>query len=226
MRNESAPTQNFSCQICFGSGVEIVPGRGARSCVCALKAERERKIAKIPVKFQGLTLSNLQPLPAKHPKQSEFVPYIKANPEKSYFLAGKPGTGKSTFMWALYRQAIEGRNHVVICTLSDLLDEYRAYIGASMRREEPQHPRLSSWQLAEGRPYSIFLDDIDKANPTDYAAEQIFKLVNAIYEHRHQLVVTTNKSIEGLIRHYDKSDDRGEAIVRRMMDGAKVMEMF
>lgn len=203
-----------------------MPSRGARPCVCALKRERERLISRVPRKFQGVTLETLQPRPDIHPKQKEFVPFLKANPDRSYFLAGVPGTGKTTFMWALYRHAIEGRNRVVICTLSELLDDYRAFIGASVRHEEPRLPRLSAWQLQEGAKYSVFLDDVDKANPTDYAAEQIFKLVNAIYEHRHQLVVTTNKTVNGLIGFYDRSDDRGEAIVRRMMDGAKVVEMF
>jgi DNA replication protein DnaC len=174
----------------------------------------------IPPKFRGLTLDSLQPELAKHRKQVEVVPFIKANPERSYFLSGSTGTGKSTFMWALYRHAIEGPNRAIICTLSELLDEYRSHIGGG------KLPRLCAWQLTEGVKYSLFLDDVDKANPTDYAAEQIFLLANAIYEHRHQLVVTTNKTIAGLVDFYNRSDDRGSAIVRRMIDGAKIIEMF
>lgn len=207
--------------------MEVVPEKGARACICALKRERQRVLGKIPPKFREIRIDDLEPMPARHKTQVDHVPFIKANPDRSYFLAGDPGTGKSTFMWALYRHAIEkGETRVVICTLSELLDEYRNFIGASMRNDDPKMPRLSPWELKTEQKFSIFLDDIDKANPTDYAAEQIFNLVNAVYEFRHQLVVTTNKTVDRLIAHYDRSDHRGEAIVRRMLDGAKVIQMF
>jgi DNA replication protein DnaC len=167
-------------------------------------------------------------MPAKHTKQDGIIGAMRSKPDRSYFLAGIPGTGKSLMMWSLYRYAVEtGTTKVVACTLSELLDEYRAFIRASKADQGPIYPRLNADELRQADTrYSIFLDDIDKANPTDYVAEQVFNIVNAVYEYGHQLVVTTNKPIRALIDHYDRSDSRGEPIVRRMTENATIVEMF
>lgn len=183
----------------------------------------------IPPVFATADLSNMQPDAARHPRQAALIQAAKANPTASYFLAGRSGTGKSHVMWALYRRAVElGDRTVIACTMTQLLDEYRAFISAVEHDQRPTYPRLSVDDLTDGkRRYAIFLDDIDKANPTAYAGEKIFALVNAICEFQHQLVVTTNKTPEDLIAFYDRSDDtRGPAIVRRMMEGANVVKMF
>lgn len=208
--------------------MEIVPGKGARACECRLKKERERLIGKIPPQFAWSNLETLTPQTDKHDKQARFIEIIRDDPTASFFFAGRPGTGKSLLMWTLYRHVVEtGTNRVVACTMSTLLDEYRDVIRASMAGEDAQIPRLSVADLRQKeKKFSIFLDDIDKANPTDYAAEQIFGLVNAVYEFQHQLVITTNLSPERLAAQYDRSFDRGEPIVRRMMEGAKVLSFF
>lgn len=205
--------------------MEFLEGEGARPCPACIKRGRT---ARIPMRFVDADLGRLEPLSTKHARQAEVFGFMRKEPERSYFLAGKPGTGKTLLMWALYRHAVEiERPKVVITTLASLLDEYRAFIRASAAGATPRYPRLNAEELSQGETrYSVFLDDVDKANPTDYAAEQVFAIVNAIYEHKHQLVVTTNKSIQELIDHFDRSDDRGGPIVRRMIDGAKVFEMF
>lgn len=198
-------------------------------CKCRLAKIRADRLAKIPPKFANHHLSTLVPNIGAHPMQSEVVPFIQANPEMSYILAGRFGSGKSLMMWLLYRHAIKQTAHkVVICTLAELLDEFRAFIRSSVNQETPQLPRLNATELKQSdRRYSIFLDDIDKARPTEYAAEQFFEIANAIYEYQHQLVVTTNLRISELGDHFDRADERfGGAILRRLVDGAKVWEMF
>lgn len=228
LRISSTASEQNLCEICGGTGMEIVE-RGARFCKCRVAKIRANRLAKIPPKFAGFHLSTLEPDVRCHPKQAEIVPFIKQNPESSYVLAGRFGSGKSLMMWMLYRHAIKQTpRKVVACTLSELLDEFRAFIQSSVNRETPKIPRLNAAELRQTEtPYSIFLDDIDKARPSEYAAEQFFEIVNAIYEFQHQLVVTTNLTVRGLADHFDRADDRfGGAIVRRLVDNAKVVEMF
>jgi DNA replication protein DnaC len=209
--------------------MEIVEGRGARICVCRMDRLRVSRMAAIPPKFADVTIATLEPRPGIHPKQAQVIAAVKAEPEASYFLAGRFGTGKSMLMWALYRHAVDqGVRRVVVCTLEELIAEYRAFIQASMNREAPKQPRLTADELRQTHTkYAIFLDDIDKARPTEYAAEQFFAIVNAIYEFGHQIVTTTNLTPEKLTLHFGRADDRfGGAIVRRLTDGAKIGEMF
>lgn len=200
--------------------METVNG-SARFCVCRKAAIRAARLSKIPPKFAGFKLSTLEP---KNPSQVKPIAAIKANPEGSYVFAGNFGCGKSLMLWMLYRNAIKQTSRkVVACTLSHLLDEFRSFI-----RDGAVLPSLSAAELKQTHtPYSIFLDDIDKARPTEYAAEQFFEIINAVYEFQHQLVVTTNLKLSSLVDHFDRADERfGGAIVRRLIDGADVYEMF
>lgn len=220
---------SFECSLCDDTGMETVPGHGARFCECRLALIRAKRLARIPPKFAGFHLAALAPNVEAHPLQAEIVPFIRANPESSYVLAGRFGSGKSLMMWLLYRNAIKQTpRKVVVCTLSELLEEFRGFIQSSVRNETPKLPSLCAAELRQTEtPYSIFLDDIDKARPTEYAAEQFFEIVNAIYEYQHQLVVTTNLRVRDLSSHFDRADERfGGAIVRRLVDNAKVVEMF
>lgn len=180
---------------------------------------KSSRLSKIPPKFADVRLADIRPRSG----QGEIVALAKADPLQSFVLAGKFGTGKSMLMWALYREAVEREvPRLVTCTLAELLNEYRQFINGA------HPPRLNAEELRQTHTrYSIFLDDIDKARPTEYAAEQFFEIVNAIYEYGHQVVTTTNLRIGELVDHFDRADARfGGAIVRRLVDDAKVVEMF
>ncbi len=206
------------CGICEDTGFELT-ANGAKPCECRLSKIRASRYDKIPPKFADVRLSTIVPTE----KQKAIVTEMIANPQGSYFLAGKFGTGKAMLMWALYREAVEREQpRLVTCTLAELLNEYRAFINGS------HPPRLNGEELKQNHTrYAIFFDDIDKARPTEYAAEQFFEIVNAIYEYGHQVVTTTNLRIADLVEHFDRADERfGGAIVRRLVDNAKIVEMF
>lgn len=205
--------------------MELV-GNGARFCRCRVAKIRATRLDKIPPRFAAFYLTTLEPNLSAHPMQAEIVPQLKRNPEGSYLLSGRFGCGKSLMMWMLYRYAIKQTSQKVVClTLTELLNQYKALFQGN---EELTIPDLNASELKQtDLKYSIFFDDIDKARPTEYAAEQFFEIVNAIYEYKHQLVVTTNLPVAQLINHFDRADERfGGAIVRRLVDGAKVYEMF
>lgn len=222
-----------SCQRCKdfcrnsdGIGLEYVDDgaySGYRPCVACVTRKR---IARIPPLYADVRLENLVADPERHPLQGEVIPYLQANPGHSYFFEGDAGTGKTHFARALFRHAIESyRPRVRAITLVELLDQYRRRI-----REPEYIPDVTAEQVRDSKPgdgWTIFLDDVDKANPTEYAAQETFSLLNAIIEHRQQLIVTTNKRRQDLADHFERSDiGRGPAIVRRMIDGAKIVELW
>lgn len=131
-------------------------------------------------------------------------------------------------MWALYRHAAATNRRVVAFTLAELLKNYRAIIKASSENQARVDPILTAEELCQTHTkYSIFIDDIDKANPTDYALEQLFEIANAIDNYCHQVVITTNLRLPQLCAHFDKGDRHmGEAIVRRLIGQAHAIEMF
>ena len=59
----------------------------------------------------------------------------------------------------------------------------------------------------------MFIDDIDKLNPTDYARELVYSIVNIRYEKELPIVISFNSSIEELDEKYF-----GEAVVSRLLE--------
>lgn len=59
----------------------------------------------------------------------------------------------------------------------------------------------------------MFIDDIDKLNPTDYARELMYSIVNIRYEKELPIVISSNSSIETLDKKYF-----GEAVVSRLLE--------
>ena len=195
-------------------------GKGARPCKCAVEQMRQRRLAKIPAEFEGMDLASLTP--QRHNGQADVIEAFRSRPTDNYFLAGGFGSGKTMLMWLLYRYLVEtGRTTPFVFTLIELLDDYKASFNSG------SIPTLTADHLRTTNKYTVFLDDIDKARPTEYAAEQLFNLVDAIYAYKHQLVVTTNLRAIDLKDHFDKADERyGGAIVRRILNNTTRFEMF
>ncbi len=238
-QNGDIPASTYQCAECQDAGRVYVQQLGTekfanklytvmKDCTCKLENVRQKRLSAIPPTFRGAILSKIQPNGNIHPEQMRVIPIMKANPFGSYFLAGKTGKGKSMLMWALYREAVLSDKKVVACTLTELLDEYKRFIQLSMSKQELVYPRLSAEHLRQSHTkYSIFLDDLDKAKPTEYAMEQLFELANAIYDFQHQIVVTTNLSVTKLIAHFERAEERfGGAICRRLVNNGEVCEMF
>lgn len=216
------------CERCGDTGFERGPS-GYQLCQCRKDRIMQAKLARVPPEFRWATLENIRADVTRHPMQAEAIEAMRADPFGGYFFGGRFGCGKSLLMWTLYREAVvSGVAKVVCCTLAELLSEYTAFIGASRNGGGGTLPRLNAAELRqEDVRYSIFLDDIDKARPSEYAAEQLFEIINAAYEFKHQIVVTTNLGIAALVDHFDRADERfGGAIVRRLIDGARRFEMF
>lgn len=200
----------------------------SRKCVCVVRRIQAQKLSVIPPAFKLANLDNLEPDAARHPKQPAVIDAMRRSPEASYFLAGRFGTGKTYLMWALYRHAVMAGKRTVVCTLSELIGEYHRFIQLSKAGQMLQYPRVGAEDLRQQHTrFSIFLDDVDKARPTEYVAEQLFELVDAIYAFGHQIVVTTNLTAAALAQHFERADERyGGAIVRRITEGATSAEMF
>src|SRR6266404_5181316 len=56
--DENAPTVMAVCQYCFGTGVEIVPGKGARPCACRRQDPSQKLLAaaRIPPRYSTCSL--------------------------------------------------------------------------------------------------------------------------------------------------------------------------
>jgi len=110
---DSAPASDV-CPICFGTGQEVVPGKGARRCVCRLKNQRDRLLAeaRIPKRYEACSLQNYYPGDAKLTQQQAFkfawnlardYPVV----DRGLLLMGPVGVGKTHLCVAILRELID-----------------------------------------------------------------------------------------------------------------------
>lgn len=123
-------------------------------------------------------------------------------------LSGPIGVGKSTLAAAAFRYRLRTRPGFWR-TVPVLFAHLAAGFG-SQRHDD-------AVALLDGR-YMLALDDLDKARPTEYAAQHVFAAIDGCYANRTPLVVTTNLSMGGLASRWP--EPYGEAIASRLTDRA------
>lgn len=232
-----------SCPECFDTGIKIVEtdlapsvlkanyqqidlsGPGAVRCACAIGRLRQERIARqlslIPPRYAQARLETLAP-DGRHPTQVELVYFAKANPEHSFFICGKQDVGKTHILWSIYHHLISQDVPAFASSLFDLVESVKMAIGrgeavSRLIPEMETHERMA-----------IFLDDVNKARPTEFVAELMFNLLDRVYRNNHQLVVTSQLRPDDLVEYFDdKFGSYGGPIVRRMRnEDTAYFEMF
>lgn len=222
----------YDCDRCSDTGFEYVVRDGAtgvRRCPCVLRKERDRALAAVPPRFASSRLSSLDARADLHPKQARVIEALRENPDASYLFVGANGVGKTHLAWALYAHAAERGRKAVARKLDELLSEYRRF--ELMRQDDPENtwrPAVLSDDLKRNdRTWSIFLDEAEKATPTEFAAKRLFALLDAAQEFGHQLIFTSNLTPERLQSRWAKEDEVwGNSIARRIAQTCTVVEMF
>ena len=203
----------------------LITARGAKQCDCLQAKLRARLLERIPAEYCGFDLATIEADPRRHLEQSGLLNFLRANPETPLFLSGRVGCGKSLFGWLLYKAAVESGRPAVAAPLAELMAEYRRYECG-----DDKLPAVISTDLrSDKRRWLIFLDEFDKARPSEFATEQLFLLMDAIYAGRHQLVVTSNLSKDDLRSHWSRASEQyGVSIMRRMLelDGMRRKELL
>lgn len=101
-------------------------------------------------------------------------------------LAGNNGTGKSHLAAAILHHRVRQGQAGAFVTLPDLLAEIRA----SFDRDAGVKP-TELLDLVSETPLLV-LDDVGAERVTDWAAEQLFLIINRRYQGRLQTIITTN----------------------------------
>lgn len=202
-----------SCAVCGGFGWISRDGEhGLRRCDCARHEIRERLLKKIPPRYRSNTLASALADPARHPLQSQILSELRAHPADSFLFFGKHDTGKTFFGYLLYRAAVEADRSAVAINCFDLLSQFRDY-----EFDRERLPDIAPADLETDSPCFVFLDELDKPKPTEYAGGLMLQLVEKIYSYNHQLVITSNKSPDELLDHWNRENDTyGASMLRRI----------
>lgn len=195
LNRQAEQIETAACSLCFGTGMEVVPGKGARRCGCRQQDRRTRltENAHIPRRFLECSLSNYHP--AKN-YSSQLLAYSLAyrlvqeypDHERGLLLMGPCGVGKT---------------HLSVAILQDLMGKGIPCLfyefGALLKDiQSSYNPISQSSELEVLAPVYetevLVLDELGASKPTDWVRDTMTQIIGTRYNERKLTIFTTNYS--------------------------------
>src|SRR5438874_12391909 len=193
---DSAPEtgSESACPYCFGTGMEVVPGVGARRCRCQSPDYRERlfRAARIPPRYQHCNLANY----VMGDSESLWKAKIEAQKILDDFLE-IDGRG------LLFTGAVGvGKTHLAVALLHELIERYQVrglfyQFGALLRQiQDSYNPVSQTSEMKVLEPVFqadvLVLDELGSSKPTDWVRDTMMQIINTRYNDKRLTIFTTN----------------------------------
>lgn len=187
------PDSSAVCAFCYGTGMEVVPGKGARRCHCR-SLERQAKLlaeARIPRRHENFSLANYHPEPGNGTQLRAFNYAFKLVDEypaidRGLLLTGPCGVGKTHLAVAALRGLIEKGAQGLFYETGELLKAVQDSYGPASQTSENQV--LNPVYEAE----VLVLDELGAVKPTEWVRDTMMQVVGRRYNDGKLTVFTTN----------------------------------
>ncbi len=191
-----AATQPAVCQFCFGTGMEVVQGKGARRCRCRTKHNQAKLLeaARIPRRYDQCSLQNYFPSQGKYyTNQGNAFRYAytlaRTYPavDRGLLFMGPVGVGKTHLSVAIIRDLIEKKG------ISCLFYEF----GSLLKEiQNSWNPISQTSELKVLSPVFeaevLVLDELGASKPTDWVRDTMMQIINTRYNDKKLTIFTTN----------------------------------
>jgi len=192
-RSEEAPGEGALCQLCFGTGVEVLAGRGARRCGCRERARQDGLLeaARIPSRYARCSLANYHPAPGNGSQLAAFnyaYRLVDEYPcvERGLLFMGPVGTGKTHLSAAILRGLIAKGAPCLFYEFGALLKEVQNSYDQVSRASEMKV--LAPVYEAE----VLVLDELGASKPTDWVRDTMMQIIGTRYNAQRLTILTTN----------------------------------
>lgn len=179
------------CPKCFGTGMEIIPEKGARICDCRRKRSESDRVAavRLPKRYDGFHFSNFKPqnesqtaalmaameVAMKHPKL-----------DRGLLLMGSVGVGKTHLAVSILKGLTERGFSCLFYEFGSLLKEI----------QDSYNPRTLTSELSVLSPVLttdvLVLDELGASKPTDWVRDTMAHIINTRYNDKKLTIFTTN----------------------------------
>lgn len=198
-----------ACSLCFGSGFEVVTGKGARRCSCrtttASTSITDR--TRLPELFARCSLANYRPTPGNTSQLRALThahDLVGEYPSWSHGLLfmGSVGTGKTHLAAGVSRALAEKGAACLFSNTGKLLKELQAaYDPSAVATERAVLTPILTTEV-------LVLDELGATKPTEWVRDTLLHVINTRYEERRMTLFTTNYSDEAGAAGEETLEDR------------------
>jgi DNA replication protein DnaC len=213
------------CPMCYGSGMEIVPGKGARPCECRKQKSHSNQIqkAKIPRRYEEC---HFQSYRAMNPSQERAFKYAwklameYPAVERGLLLMGPVGIGKTHLSVSILKALTERGFSCLFYEFGALLKEIQnSYNPISQVSELKVLQPIFDAEV-------LVLDEIGASKPTDWVRDTMAHIINTRYNDKKLTIFTTNYLDDRKNEREETLEDRiGVRLRSRLFEMCKTVHL-
>lgn len=214
-----------TCQLCYGTGMEIVPGKGARPCNCQQRDRDHNPFEKVrvPRRYLSCHFNSYHP---EHPSQERAarfaMQFTQEYPavDKGILFTGSVGVGKTHLAVSILKGLTERGFSCLFYEFGSLLKEIQDSYNAFTKTSELSV--LSPVLNAE----ILVLDELGASKPTDWVKDTMAHIINTRYNENRFTIFTTNYLDARLNDREETLEDRiGVRLRSRLFEMCKTVEI-
>lgn len=202
------PADDAVCSVCFGSGMEIVAGKGARICVCRQQGTRSNELNKVrlPQRYTDCHFNNYKPQNPSQDRAFRFASRLTMDfpaVDQGILLSGSVGVGKTHLAVSILKGLTERGFTCLFYEFGSLLKEIQDSYNSNTKTSElgVLAPVFNSEVLV--------LDELGASKPTDWVRDTMAHIINTRYNDRKLTIFTSNYADE-------RKNDREETLEDRI----------
>ncbi|MGI8467235.1 MAG: ATP-binding protein [Pyrinomonadaceae bacterium] len=220
-----ARDESESCPICFGAGLEIVAGRGARPCECRRAKSHSSQIekAKIPRRYENCHFQNYKAMNPSQERAYKFAWKLTMDypaVERGLLLMGSVGVGKTHLAISILKGLTERKFSCRFYEFGALLKEIQnSYNPVSKVSELKVLQPIFDAEI-------LVLDEIGASKPTDWVKDTMAHIINTRYNDKKLTIFTTNYLDERKAGREETLEDRiGVRLRSRLFEMCKTVQI-
>lgn len=213
------------CPICYGAGMEIVAGKGARLCKCRKQKSQSDLIdkARIPKRYTDCHFYSYRVMNPSQERAFRFASRLAMDypaVERGLLFMGTVGVGKTHLAVSILKGLTERGFSCLFYEFGALLKEIQgSYNTVSQTSELKVLAPVFDAEV-------LVLDEIGASKPTDWVRDTMAHIINTRYNDKKLTIFTTNYLDERKAEGVETLEDRiGVRLRSRLFEMSKTVNL-